>query len=439
MLSAAIVLRLTLTACTLLALPLRGDAAPLPARLRLSEAVKILRSRGLDLLIAEAAAMSAEADVRMAGAIQNPALNVAFGGSFQCTGGEGVKSVADCMFATVGLSDQAALENTISGKRSLRVEVARAALAAARLGREDARRTLEFQVKQEFVQVLLAQEALQFARAAAVSMAETLAKMQRRYDTGAINMADLAKTETAKLEADQIVDATKQTLRIAKVALAFLLAVRGPLPDFEVEQSDLLHYEVPAHLGAPSPGALLELAFANRPDLKAVAFQRRRAEASIRLAKRLRFPDIALTVSYSQEGSGATAITPPTLAVGLSAPIPLLYRQQGEIQKAEADYRTQSLQQTKATAQAVSEVEAAFAAFESAGAMVRRMESRLLSSARTARDMAKILFDKGATSLLEFLDAQRTFIAANTEYRQNLAAYWTAVFQLEQAVGTELR
>ena len=440
-------LRITLATSALVLLSSAGAAlaqseAPrstvLPSTLRLADALQILRARGLDLLIAEAAVGSAEGDVKIAGAIQNPALAVSLGGSFQCTG-IGGKSAADCMFATVGLSDEAALENTITGKRTLRLQVARAALAAARLGREDARRTLEFQVKQQFIQALVAQEALQFARDLAASMAATLEKNEKKYQLGAINEADLAKTETAKLETDQAVDNAAQTLRIARVGLAFLLGVRGPLPEFSVEQAELLHYQVPGQLAALSREALLHTAFIHRPDLRAAGFQRNRAEASIRLAQRLRFPDISLSVSYSQEGSGATAITPPTLAVGLSAPIPLLYRQQGEIRKAEADFRTQVLQQAKLTAQIVSDVESAFAAFNTAGNLVRRMESRLLKAAEKARRLAKFQYDKGATSLLEFLDAQRTYSATNVEYRQDLAAYWTAVFQLEQAVGMELR
>jgi cobalt-zinc-cadmium efflux system outer membrane protein len=40
---------------------------------------------------------------------------------------------------------------------------------------------------------------------------------------------------------------------------------------------------------------------------------------------------------------------------------------------------------------------------------------------------------------MDYLDAQRTYIATNVEYLQDLTNYWTAVFQVEQAVGTELR
>ena len=39
----------------------------------------------------------------------------------------------------------------------------------------------------------------------------------------------------------------------------------------------------------------------------------------------------------------------------------------------------------------------------------------------------------------EFLDAQRTLLATQNEFLQNLNDYWSAVFLLEQAAGMELR
>ena len=48
-------------------------------------------------------------------------------------------------------------------------------------------------------------------------------------------------------------------------------------------------------------------------------------------------------------------------------------------------------------------------------------------------------YQKGAASLLEYLDANRTFIATMVEYLQDLTNYWTAVYQLEAAIGMELR
>ncbi len=417
-----------------------------PAHLRLEDATRIFREHGFDLIVAEAQIQSAEGDVKIAGAIPNPSLGNSFGHAFTYTPDDPscAQSNATCSanIYTVDLSDQAALSTIISGKRGLRLKVAKAALAAARQSRADAERTLLFQVKQQYVQAVLARERLDFALEVQGSSAQTLQLNQTRYEKGAISEVDVAKVEVEKLEADQAVAQARQALVVAKANLAFLIGVRGPVPEYEVDP-DLPKYAVPPPLAAATPDSLLADALATRPDLKAQAFQRDSSEAALRLARRMRVPDVALDLSYAQGGSGGLGtnapIQTPTFTIGISAPVPLFYRQKGEIQKAQADLRTQETQRDKVEAQVRSDVQQAFSNFLATREQIERMEGRLLDRARLTRDLTKLQYGKGAASLLEFLDAQRTFIATNVEYLQDLANYWTAVFQVEQAVGTELR
>ena len=101
--------------------------------------------------------------------------------------------------------------------------------------------------------------------------------------------------------------------------------------------------------------------------------------------------------------------------------------------------KSQTVRRDKIEAQVGSDVATAFATFQATRTRVERMEGRLLDRARRARDLVEFQYKKGAASLLELLDAERTFIATNVEYRQDLADYWTAVFQVEQATGTQFR
>jgi outer membrane protein, heavy metal efflux system len=406
----------------------------LPATLRLEDALRLFRERGLDLLIAEAAVASAEADVRIAGAVPNPALNGSVGRSWNCGPG-GCPGPA----WGAGLSDQAALADVLSGKRGLRLDVARASLSAARLSRTDAERTLSFQVKQQFLGVLMARRALDFAYEAQKATTEMFNLSLVRFKAGAISEADVARVEVLKLEAEQGVESARQALGQARAGLAFLLGVRGRLPEFEAVQPDLLQGPVPPKLQGATSDSLLSLALEHRPDLKAAAFQEQRAEAAVALARRQVVPDFALSLGYTQEGAGAGAITPPTGTVGLSFPLPILYQQQGEIAKAEADRRTQALARARVEVLVTSDVANAHAAYTSSQRMVQRMEVRLLDRSRTARDLVQFQYQKGAASLIDYLDAERTYIATQVEYLNDLTTYWTAVFQLEQAVGTTLR
>jgi len=444
----------TLAAAVLLALAPGGVraetnspqvSAGLPPVVRLEDALRLLRERGFDLLVAEAAIEGAEGDVAAAGAIANPALSLSYGRSFtygHCTDAAG--SPASCgalpdVLLGAGLSDQGAAFDALTGKRSLRVRAARSAAAAARASRDDALRTLTSQTKQAFVQAVVAKQAVLVAREVAASAARTAELTRARYDAGAISEADVARIDVAKLEAEQAVDTAVQGLRDAKISLAFLLGARGPTPDFDVEGPELLSAREPAALSGASADALVARAREKRPDLAAAVHQRERAQSSLDLARRQRFPDVSLSLNYAQQGTTQSAISPPTATAGLSFPLPIFHQQQGEIRRAEADVRTQSLQAAKLEAQVASDVQTGLSDYTAAAALARRMETTLLERARRAKDLVSVQYQKGAASLLDFLDAQRTFNATNAEYLQDLAQFWGAVFKLEQAVGEELR
>jgi cobalt-zinc-cadmium efflux system outer membrane protein len=154
-------------------------------------------------------------------------------------------------------------------------------------------------------------------------------------------------------------------------------------------------------------------------------------------------------LSYAWGGYGGAGtngpLQTPTITFGLSVPLPLFYQQSGEIKQAEAAYDTSSLQQAKTTSEVVAEVSTAFSDFASAKRLVERMEGPrrdgggLLQSAKGAFETTAILYEKGATTLTDYLDALRTYIAAKVEYIGDLTRYWSAIYALEAAVGTDLR
>jgi len=400
----------------------------------LKRAVEIFRERGFDLLVAEASVQSAEGDLVIARSIANPGLSLGAGKNFDCAQSQDCSSIS----YSIGVSDSDAVSTFVSGKYALRKGVAERALAAARRSRDDAQRTLEFQVKQAYISALQAQALLKNAVETRGSNQRTLELNQRRFALGAMNEGDLAKIEVAELEAEQALDSAKQDLRTAKVSVAFLLGFRSAIPDFQIDEREL-DFTVPPAVAQATRDSLLKDGFQHRPDLHALVEQEKRAEEALTLARRNRIPDFGLSATYTANGSGNTNISPPNLSISLSFDLPIFYLQRGEIEKAEADRTTQRALREKAEATVVSDVETAYAQLIAARQRVERMESRLLGRARDARDIAEVQYRKGAASLLDFLDAQRTYTATRAEYAQDLASYWTAVALLEEAVEEELR
>jgi len=430
-------------------------APDLPTLLTLDDALRIFRTRGLDLLIAEAGVRNAEGGVAVAGAVQNPVLSGSVGKGL--TWSNTYASGKDCghdgalcssNLYSIGISDSAAIADWLSGKRDLRLKVARNALAAAKMSRVDAARTITFQVKAAYVQVAQMQLAFGFAKEVDASEGTTLKKFQDRYHNGAINEGDLQRIEVEKLEALQAVDAAQGALRQARAALAFLLGVRGDAPEFDVDTKALDYTELGA-LRTVTARGLLHIAFDHRPDLIAAAYLRASAEAQLDLVKRQKFPDVTLGLNYVWGGfngwSVDNSLASPTLTFSLSAPVPVFYQLQGEQRQAEAQHDTSKLQHAKTVSQVASDITTALALLDASKHQVERMEGPrregggLLESAKGAFDIVATQYDKGAANLTDYLDALRTYIATRNEYFGALTSYWTAIYQLEAAVGKELR
>ncbi len=408
----------------------------LPKELTLDQAVAIFRKNGYDLLIADANIRQAEGDLRSARGIQNPILvGLGIGKTFgydasQCSGCSDIQYNAS-------ISDSATIVDLFAAKRIFRSKAADLALKATRLGKQDAERQLVSLLKQQFVRTKLAQMNVDLTQQFYDSIVKTFDLITKRFKAGAISEADVARMDVARLAAAQAVDVAIQNHGANQANLVYLLGARhftGKL----ILLGTLDHPVAPSSLKDTSKDALLEIALQNRPDLRAARFLRIRAKHSLTSARLEWFPDLIWSLNYVSEGTGQQAITPPTLSMGLSIPLPTIGKTSGDVIKAKAGLYIQDLTLAKATAQVVSDIDTGWIIYERAQLRIERMETSLLKQASRAKDLVTLQYQKGAASLLDFLDAERTYISTNSDHIQTLSDYWTAVFQLEQAIGKEL-
>jgi len=401
-----------------------------PRVLTMDEALRLFRENGFDLLLAAAQVAAAEADAQAAAAVANPQLSGSAGRSF----GYDAAACPGCSATawSIGIADPSALFDLLTGKRRLRIDVARAAVQAAQRSRDEALRFLSLQLRQAMLDGALQQAQLDLAHEVADVAERTWSLDEKRLHAGAISEAELARAEVAALQAQQAVDLADQASRVAKLQIALLLGSPDPESEFTVDP-DLLDRPLPAE-AAPAD-ALAREALDRRPDLLAALAQEARAESALALARRQRIPDVALSAQYQQEGSGQSALQPPTVTVGIQLPVPIFYRQAGEIAKAEADLRAQRTSHLKLRAQVLVDVQSARAAVEANRRLVERMRSRMLARARRVRDLVQVQYEKGAASLLELLDAQRTWAQTRSDYFKDLRDLWLSVFQLDAAIG----
>jgi outer membrane protein, heavy metal efflux system len=414
----------------------------LPSRLTLPEAEDIFLTRGLDLLIAQFGAEGAEGDVRAAGAHPNPGVDLSVLYTPQLNHGVlyplGPTNETSSLFGfSVGLNDNALLEDQLSGKRSMRIEAASKALATAKLNVADVKRVELTQLRQAYAATVMARLNVEAAQDSFETFDKQLTLNRTRYDAGAINGLDLSRATQAQLEALQTLDQARNGLRQAMASLMFLLGVRSGVPDVTLTSS-IGYAELP-RLTSASVASLDGVAMENRTDVKIAVNNLEQAEVVVRQAKRARLPDIALTLGYSEQCNNTSCNSQPAFNAGLQGNVPILYQQQGEIKRAQSNVLAAERNVDKVKAQVLSDVTQAFASYRAVRSQVERMEAKLLEQAKVSRDLAQVMYQKGAASFIDFMDAQRQFVASRLEYNQDLANYWSAVYQLEQATATVLR
>lgn len=343
----------------------------------------------------------------------------------------------DTSSATLGIYQ----EFEIGGKRPARLESARLATSISRTDFEDSRRTLVFELRQAFVAALLAKSDLDFAQSNLSNYQKVIDLNRLMLEQGAIARADFLKIDLQMLQFQTDLDDSALALKTAKATLRALVGVSNLPQEFDIK-GDLQTVPVEKSLAQ-----LQQAALANRPDLKSAETGRDKAFADLRLAKANQWPNPTIGTSLLHAGKevGGPSWFQPfypkdsvsnAMGLGVSIPIPLFNRNQGEVARARAEQLRADFLVQAARNQVLRDVETAYASFESSRERVRLYEQTYLSHAKESLDIEEFSFRKGAASILDFLDAERTYRATQLAYRQQLAAYMTNLAQLEAAVGT---
>jgi cobalt-zinc-cadmium efflux system outer membrane protein len=167
-----------------------------------------------------------------------------------------------------------------------------------------------------------------------------------------------------------------------------------------------------------------------RPDFRAAKLGITAAQSQILLAKANAKVDVNGTVDYTHVAGENTA------SFFVNFPLPIFNRNQGEIARTGyALTQAQELQQS-ASDTVLSDVANAYEAVRSNDEVVQLYSSGYLKQAQDSRDISEYAYKRGAASLLDFLDAERSYRSVQLAYRQALGSYMTALEQLKEAVGT---
>ncbi len=356
-------------------------------------------------------AEAAEEAVRGASALKNPEV-----------------IVAPSVVGTAG-ADSAALVAQpleVNGSRKARKSIASHESAAAQAENQIISRDIVLRVKQLYWASARAMQVVSLNQNNIAYLESLREAVSRQVDVGRSPGSELIKSDVELARARQELSQAEFDLNSTKSAFNTLL---NRPPDSEFTPADKLTF-VDIN---PDTDALLTAGLTNRPELKAATAEVGAAQGQIDAARAEYRPDVALEARKESFDSGDSG-------VAISFHLPVFDWGSSRSAIKQAKIRESGKQkQVESVKNAIKlEVEQAILAERTAAKVVEYYEAGILAKSEQLAAMAQKGYEKGATSYLEVLEAQRTLRTIKTEYISAISNHSSAVAQLEWASNTEI-
>lgn len=184
---------------------------------------------------------------------------------------------------------------------------------------------------------------------------------------------------------------------------------------------------------------LVAVASEGRTDLVVALKNKEVATKALKVARQERNTDVDLSIAVSRNARvhNEEAPAPPFIGVTAGIAIPLKFSNfnKGAIRAARYRERQAEAQYQQALLQVQTEVVQAYRNYQSFAEQVGHYENGLLRQAREVMDGKIYSYNRGEVSLLEVLDAQRTYDDVQARYIEMLFNNSSALVELERSAG----
>lgn len=383
-------------------------AASASSALTMDQALQTAFANNPDLAAAQWEIGIAQGDRQQAGLIPNPEVSW-----------EAEDTRRNSRTTTVMLNQPIEL----GGKRGARIDVASRAQDAAGIELERKRNVLRADVIQAFYGASTAQQRLLLSR-----QSLELAERGVRVAQGRINSGKSSPVEgtRAEVQLSEVRLELRRAERDEASAWQQLAQVMGaPLPTFvSVSDSDRLMPAVP-------PASRLLARIEDTAELRLAKLQIDQREASLGLEKAQRIPDLTVSVGSQYSELERERVN----VVGLSMPIPLFNRNQGNILAAARRADQARDLRNASELRLRTEIQTTLDQWLTANTEIQSFDQSILPAAQSAVDTATRGFEMGKFNFLDVLDAQRTLISARAQYIQAIAEATDAWVRIERIFG----
>jgi cobalt-zinc-cadmium efflux system outer membrane protein len=321
----------------------------------------------------------------------------------------------------------------VNGKRKARTNVARAARRTVEAQFQDAVRQQIDNLYTVYVDVAAAELTRAFSQAYLKGISDILQVSRRLY----------TEKQYTEAQVDQVASQAEEAkIQVRESEMAVARATKALAQMLNVPRSEALSIRIDSklrdvHESPQGEDDLIRTSLDYRPDLIAYRLGVERARTEYLLARKERLSDFYLLAQpYTLQDNRPFGLkSPMSWAVGLTAPLPIYNRNQGNIERARLNITQTGIELADLERKVADEVADAFHEFETSRRAVIDFEHEVLPSARRVKDAAFNRWKGGKTSVIEFLDAQKDFNERVRAYRDALVRHRRAMLDLNTAVG----
>jgi NodT family efflux transporter outer membrane factor (OMF) lipoprotein len=388
----------------------------------------------LDIAVAIAQIVQADAQVRIAGAPLLPTVDYGGSGnasqaSLQVPSGTGTGSRFGQTY-TSSLTASYILD--FWGKNQAALKASVEASTASRFNREVVTLTTLVTVADTYFQILAARDRLQIARRNYDDANQILVLIRQQFTQGIVSDINLAQQEALVEMVQASIPPLEETLRQNTAALAVLV---GKTPEsFNTRTRGMKSVTIPR----VTPGLPSEV-LNRRPDVRQAEQQLKSADYSVESARAAFFPTITLTGTAGFESTALRTLFGPgawfyTATASLAQPIfdGGVLLGQFELQRGLQQQYLQAYR--KSVLSAFSNVEQALIAVEET-ARAEVYQQKVVDSSRRAFTKQKDTLTYGTVSMVTLLQIEQTLFTAEDQLAVDRLARLTAAISLFQALG----
>jgi outer membrane protein, heavy metal efflux system len=322
----------------------------------------------------------------------------------------------------------------VNNKRHRRIQVAAQAQRVTEALFQDATRLQIDNLYTAWADVLAARASIRFLRSGIESL-----EAQKQAAEALVRGGKMSRSEVNNVEI--LIDSTDLTLLEAHETHDDAMRTLAALIEIPLQEAETFPIRDQLDVGEvqlPPVEDLIARAQACRPDLMAFRLGVNRARSEVRLARANRFDDAFLIYQpmTAQEGLKPGDRAAYSWAMGITVPLPVFNRNQGNIARAEHTVSQTRTQLANLERQVMLEVQRAEAAFHVTRATIRRIEDEILPAARENLDLAlqgADITDGDVT--IAIIEAQRAFGDISRQYLEALVRHRRSMLRLNTVVG----